>query len=699
MKIKSMYIAYLEPNSDSLTVCMGLMEALKSKIDNIAFFRPIVLSKNVMKDDKSISFMLEYFDIKIKPQSSYGFTVKEIESAIANNSLHEIIQHLISVYKDLENKYDFIICEGFPKELLSSTLDFDLNLEFAKNLNIPLLNIINAKDKSYIEILDEIKIETNAIKKTGCKHLSTFVNRLSEDDYDMLNKNISNIKNNNVTLNLLPEVKELHSPTIEEIIETLECKVIFGKESDLKRVVKNTKAVAMTIDNMLSYLKDGDLIITSGDRSDIILASLVANSSTTYPTLAGVLLSGNISPNKHFLNLISGFTKTSLPILSIDGDTLETINKVKNVPARIRTRNKRKIALAMGLFSNHVDVSKILKYIDIEHTSSSMTPIMFEYNLFEMARKSKKCIVLPESGDDRILRAAEMLLRRNVVDIILLGNKNKIDSKASTLGIDISMATIVDPTSSEFLDDYIKTFYELRKHKGITLEKARDIMQNVNYFATMMVYMGHADGMVSGAIHTTSDTIRPALQIIKTKQDISIISSVFFMCLDTRVLVYGDCAINQDPTSDELSQIAISSAKTASDFGITPKIAMLSYSTGNSAKGEVVDKVRVATSIVKLKEPNLLVEGPIQYDAAIDPTVAKTKLPESKVAGKATVFIFPDLNTGNNTYKAVQRSSNAVAIGPILQGLNKPVNDLSRGCLVEDIVNTVAITAIQASQN
>jgi phosphate acetyltransferase len=404
-------------------------------------------------------------------------------------------------------------------------------------------------------------------------------------------------------------------------------------------------------------------------------------------------------PHKSINKLFAGFSDFSVPILSVDADTYTTAVNVANVPATITAQSVRKIALAMGLFSSNVNIKEIEQRISTESSSSAVTPIMFEYALFERARSNRKKIVLPESNDERILRATEILLRRDVADIILLGVKEEVLHKSATLGLDISKATIIDPMNSSLMEEYVNAFYEMRKAKGLSLDVARDSMMMKNYFATMMIQQGFADGMVSGAIHTTQETIRPALQIIKTKPGISIVSSLFFMCLDTRVLVYGDCAVNQDPNAEELAQIAISSADTAMMFGIVPKIAMLSYSTGDSGKGEEVEKVRMATKLVKEQRPDLLVEGPIQYDAAIDPDVAKTKLPNSKVAGQATIFIFPDLNTGNNTYKAVQRSSGAVAIGPVLQGLRKPVNDLSRGCLVPDIVNTVAITAIQAQTN
>lgn len=305
---------------------------------------------------------------------------------------------------------------------------------------------------------------------------------------------------------------------------------------------------------------------------------------------------------------------------------------------------------------------------------------------------------MPEGYDDRIIIAASRLLDMDVVDISIIGDKKHIENKVAELGIpfDFSKVNIINPKESELYEDYANTYYELRKAKNVSITMARDLMEDVSYFGTMMVYKGHADGMVSGAAHTTQHTILPALQFIKTKPNSSVVSSVFFMCLEDRVSVFGDCAINPNPTAEQLAEIAISSAESSSAFGIEPKIAMLSYSSGSSGKGDEVDKVRTATEIVKQKRPDLKIEGPIQYDAAVDRAVGKSKMPDSEVAGQASVLIFPDLNTGNNTYKAVQRETGALAIGPMLQGLNKPVNDLSRGCTVDDIINTVVITAIQA---
>ncbi len=673
---------------------MGFMELLKGRLGKVAFFRPVIADGD--EGDKDINFMLEYYALGMNYEQTYGYKVSEVESLIAENKYHEVLENLIGKFKLLESEYDFVLVKGLSQSSFSSALDFDINLSIAKNLSSPFISILKGKDKSVKEMIDEIHIEAESIKASGCQHFATFVNRLEEEKAEELKLLHLKTSLQNAPVYFLPEVRELDTPTVAEIKKALGCIHIYGEDQDLRRVVKQSKIAAMKLDNFLEYIEEGDLVITSGDRSDIIVGCLATVSSSNYPNISGILLTAGMLPHKSINRLIAGFKDLSIPILSVEEGTFATAVNVSHVPAQITPQSVRKIALAMGTFSSNVNLQEIEKNIDAQSPSGSITPVMFEYALFERARRDRKRIVLPESDDERILRATEILLRRDVADIILLGVKEEVLHKSSSLGLDISKAMIIDPLTSPMMEEFVTAFYEMRKAKGLTQEAAKDSMLSKNYFGTMMVQQGHADGMVSGAIHTTQETIRPALQIIKTKPGISIVSSLFFMCLDTRVLVYGDCAVNQDPNAEELAQIAISSADTAKMFGIEPKIAMLSYSTGNSGKGEEVEKVRLATTIVKEKRPDLLVEGPIQYDAAIDPDVARTKLPNSQVAGQATIFIFPDLNTGNNTYKAVQRSSGAIAVGPVLQGLRKPVNDLSRGCLVPDIVNTVAITAIQA---
>ena len=692
MQTKSLYVTSLEPAAGSLIVTMGFMEMLKRQVTKVAFFRPVIKSEE--KLDEDISFVLEHYALTIPYEKCYGFTVDEVATMIAQGKQHELLEELITQFKTLASEYDFVLCEGLHTSSFSASFDFDINLEIAKNLGSPVLAVLNCKDKNAKEVSEMIDIESDAIKAEGCTHFATFANRLSEDVFNNFAEKKTNLKNSIPTF-FLPEVAELDAPTVLGVKNNLRCSLLVGEDKDLKRVVKQSKIAAMTMEHFLDHIEDGDLIIVPGDRPEIMISAIMANYSKVFPTIAGILLTGGFTPKRSTIDLVKGISQFSLPILSTTKDTYTTAMEVDKVPARITPQSERKIALAMGLFNSNVDIELIEKNI-LTTKSSAITPVMFEYNLFERARSNKKTIVLPESQDERILRATEILLRRDVVDVVLLGDEEEVTHRATTLGLDLNGATIINPAISPLQEEFVNIFYEMRKAKGLKLNAAQDAMVSPTYFATMMVYTGKADGMVSGAVNTTADTIRPALQTIKTKPGISVVSSVFFMCLDTKVLVYGDCAVNQDPTAEQLAEIAISSADTAASFGIEPRVAMLSYSTGTSGSGEEVEKVRKATALAKEKRPDLLIEGPIQYDAAIDPNVAKTKLPDSKVAGQATVFIFPDLNTGNNTYKAVQRSSGALAIGPVLQGLKKPINDLSRGCLVEDIVNTVAITAIQA---
>ncbi|HEY2556085.1 MAG TPA: phosphate acetyltransferase, partial [Diaminobutyricibacter sp.] len=413
-----------------------------------------------------------------------------------------------------------------------------------------------------------------------------------------------------------------------------------------------------------------------------------------FPSVAGIVLNGGFDLPEPITRLIDGLRST-LPVVSTDLGTYETTVRITNARGRLAADSQRKYDTALALFERSVDGVELLERLDVSR-SNVVTPLMFEYDLLERARAAKKHIVLPEGDDDRILKAAATLLARGVARLTILGEPFEVRSRAIALGLDLAAADVISPFDDVLRLRFAEEYARLRAHKGITVDQAADTVTDSSYFGTMMVHLGLADGMVSGATHTTAQTIRPAFEIIKTRPGVSVVSSVFLMALADRVLVYGDCAVIPDPTAGQLADIAISSAETATQFGIEPRVAMLSYSTGESGSGADVDKVREATALVRKRNPLLLVEGPIQYDAAADAAVAASKMPGSEVAGRATVFIFPDLNTGNNTYKAVQRSAGAVAIGPVLQGLRKPINDLSRGALVDDIVNTVAITAIQA---
>ena len=693
MKVKSLYISAQEKNAGTLFVSMGMMEILKRNLHKVAFFRPVIYSKKIRDGD--IGFILQKYDIEMEYEDTYGFDIEYVEYMISSNKTNELINQLIAKFKKLEREYDFVLCEGIRRSFLTSNINFDLNIKIAQNFGSPYINIINAKDISAQEVYESVILEYENITNEGCVHFATFVNRLDDEKKSILEKRL---QGHDFTTYLFNEIAELNLPSIDDIIESLDAKALLLGEGDQTRVIRGVKVAALSLDNFLSRIEEDDLVIVPGDRSDIILGLFGALYSKAYPSISGMIFPFSMKAHPNIEKLILGLESFNIPILSVPTDTYQTARNISKIHSRLRITSTRKIALSLGLFHANVDIKAIEKKI-ASSVSTVMTPMMFEYKLFEMARQNKKRIVLPESDDERVLRAAEIILHREVAEIILLGKEEQLKERYMRLGIDLSRASVVDHTDPLMMQKFADAFYEIRKDKGLSIQAAADAMTKSNYFATMMVHLGYADGMVSGAIHSTGDTIRPALQIIKTKPGISIVSSVFFMCLQTKVLVYGDCAINQDPDAKDLCEIARSSAKTAASFGIEPKIAMLSYSTGASGSGADVDKVREATKLLHEKYPELLVEGPIQYDAAIDESVAAKKLPNSKVAGHASVFIFPDLNTGNNTYKAVQRSSGALAIGPILQGLNKPINDLSRGCLVADIVNTVAITAIQSGES
>lgn len=689
MNTTALFVSSNQSNSGSILITMGLMQLLKSKIDKVGFFRPIIDGK--AEENSDIRFMLEYFNLEQDHKESYGITKHELESYMVEGNLNEAIGKIITKLENLKEKNNFVLIEGMAKSELSQSIGFDINLELAKNLDTDFISIINAKSKTKEAILNEIKIESEAIKHQGVREFMMIANRVSKEDIDLLKTQIEP----DMDIYFTPEVEELDCITIKEVKEHLDCEILFGKEKDLNRLISTKLVAAMTSEHYLERVREKALIIVPSDRCDIITSTVLALYSKNIPNVAGMVLTGNLPLSESIKRLLLGLDSLALPILTTVFDTYGAATKINEIKAKIFSSSERKIALGMGLFFDNIDGAKLLSKLDVP-TEHIMTPVMFEYNLFEKARSHKKTIVLPESGDERILRAAEIILNRGIAHIILLGKEEEIFHHAGILGLDIAKATVIDPDISPLREIFADTFYQMRLHKGLQMHAAQDAMAHTAYFGTMLVHQGFADGMVSGATHTTADTIRPALQIIKTKPGISIVSSVFFMCLDTKVLVYGDCAVNQNPNENELAQIAISSAQTAKSFGIEPRVAMLSYSTGESGSGEDVEKVKMATLIAKKMQKELLIEGPIQYDAAIDCAVASIKLPNSDVAGHANVLIFPDLNTGNNTYKAVQRSSGAIAIGPILQGLNKPINDLSRGCTVADIINTVAITAIQA---
>lgn len=689
----SIYIAGAEPRSGKSIVVLGMMEMLRAMTPKVGFFRPVIKENN--GHDPLIHLISKRYALEADNGELYGCTRETVRKMVGEGRHEELLKLILAKFRAVQEKNDIVVCAGADFSEINSALELDFNATLANHFGCLFLPVVKGYGRTAEEIADAVRIlEEHLEGEQHCELLAAFANRVPVDQVDSLNERL---KGSRFPFFVLPERYSLERPTVGEIARELRLECLYGTPQSFNHEVSRYKVAAMQVQDFLGHLENCSMVITPGDRSDIILGTLAADVSNAYPMIAGMILTGGQQPASDVCKLLEGMNPLRLPILLSQWDTFETALKVNEVEGMILPSDERKIAVALGLMESYVDMH-LLRELIIQNPGSRMTPLMFEYDLIQRAKSQRKRIVLPESTDERVLRAAEIISLRDVVDITLLGDDNEVRAKAAQLGLKLRDVAIVNPRTSPWRQEFADIYAELRKHKCVTPALAWDTMVDVSYFGTMMVQLGYADGMVSGAVNTTQHTIRPAFEIIKTKPGCQLVSSVFFMCLEDRVLVYGDCAVNPNPDAEQLADIAVTSSDTARMFGIEPRTAMLSYSSGESGKGADVERVRTAVQIAHDRRPELKLDGPIQYDAAVDASVGSSKMPNSEVAGKATVFIFPDLNTGNNTYKAVQRSANAVAIGPVLQGLNKPVNDLSRGCTVTDIVNTVVITAIQAQQ-
>ncbi|WP_291325961.1 phosphate acetyltransferase [Desulfovibrio sp. UCD-KL4C] len=692
-----LYIAATEARSGKSAIVLGVMQLLLTHVRKVAIFRPIIHDNFGGGRDHDIDLILRHFQLPQKYETTYVYTQSEATRMINDGKHSVLMENILEKFRSLQEKYDFVLCEGTDYLGAEAAVEFEINMDVVSNLGCPVLAVLNGMEGQEDEICDLSRRTFDLFHEKGLDVIAVMINRVGKKVSSDL---VDRIKSGFITVNkplvyIIPDDKRLANPTVNDVAKWMDCKVLYGADR-LETPVNDYVVAAMHIENFLKYVGEGSLIITPGDRSDIILASLSSRLSDAYPNVAGILLTGGIHPAMTVHHLIEGWKGVPLPILIVPEHTYKTAQIVQGLHGTIDPENSVKVLSALGLFETCVNSHELQQKL-VSTISTRITPFMFEHTLLHKARENKQHIVLPEGTSERILHAADMLTRRDVVTLTLLGNEEKIREIASNIGVSLEGINIVDPVKAEYFEKFVDEYYELRKHKCIMKEDARDRMSDPTYFGTMMVKAGMAGGMVSGSITTTAQTIRPAFEFVKTKPGVSIVSSVFLMCQNDQVMVYGDCAVNPNPDASELAEIAISSAETAKIFGIEPRVAMLSYSTGSLSKGKDVDKVVEATRILRERAPDLAVEGPLQYDVAVDPYAAEEFMPGNAVAGKATVLIFPDLNTGNNTYKAVQRSvPDSVAIGPILQGLRKPVNDLSRGCQVRDIVNTVAITAIQA---
>jgi phosphate acetyltransferase len=684
---RSVYVTGIDRGDGRQVVELGVMELLTRQVDRVGVFRPLVHDG----PDRLFELLRARYRLAQDPTSVYGMDYHEASALQAEQGADELVSTLVDRFHRVARDYDVVLVLGtdyadtqFPDELA-------LNARLANEFGASVLPVVGGRGQTTESVLAETRNAYRAYEGLGCDILAMVANRVDREDRDEIASHLTNRLP--VPCYVLPDEPALSAPTVAQISHALGARVLLGDDSGLARDALGFVFGGAMLPKFLAALTPGALVVTPGDRADLVIGSLAAHSAGT-PPIAGVVLTLGEVPTDEILTLAARLAPGT-PVVSVPGNSFPTAEQLFSMEGKLNAATPRKAETALGLFERHVDTGELLKRVSAPSTDR-LTPMMFEHKLLEQARSDKRRVVLPEGTEERVLHAAEVLLRRGVCDLTLLGPVDQIRKKAADLGIDLGDCQLIDPGTSELRDSFAELYAGFRAHKGATVELAYDVVSDVNYFGTLMVQEGLADGMVSGSVHSTAATIRPAFEIIKTKPDADIVSSVFFMCLADKVLVYGDCAVNPDPNAEQLADIAIQSAATAAQFGVEPRIAMLSYSTGTSGSGADVDKVREATEQVRARRSDLKIEGPIQYDAAVEPTVAATKLPGSEVAGQASVLIFPDLNTGNNTYKAVQRSAGAIAVGPVLQGLRKPVNDLSRGALVQDIVNTVAITAIQA---
>ena len=694
---KAIYVATVESDSGKSLITLGLLRMMLTKSTKVGYFRPIINEFDNNGYDEHTNTAINFFNLDTNYKDCFAYKQSEVVALLSEGKEDEVIQKVIEKYKKLEANYDYVLVEGTDFSGEGGIIELDINLMIAKNLNIPALIVGSGNGKKKKDFINTMQLSYNSFISKEVDVIGIVANKIEKDEVDYIRKELIKSFPEQLQIDIIPKIDFLAFPTVKEVVQALKGRVLFGAQF-LDNAIGSYSTGAMQLRNYLTRIKENALVITPGDRADIILGALQANASKNYPKIAGIILTGTIIPEESILKLIEGVQST-VPIVSVDGGTFGISNKIGAVKSKIYATHNKKILLSLDTFDTYVNAEGLTNILT-SYQSNKLTPSMFQYNLLQKARIIKKHIVLPEGEDERILRAAARLQMLNIVDLTLLGDQNTIQLKCDQIGLQINLdaLNILNPEDSIYNKDFATTLFEARKHKGMSEATANDLVHDVSYYGTLMILNGLADGMVSGAIHTTMHTIKPALQLIKTKPGVSVVSSVFFMCLSDRVSVMGDCAVNPNPNAEQLSEIAISSAASAEAFGIEAKVAMLSYSSGSSGKGEEVEKVRKATELAKAKKPNLQIEGPIQYDAAVDMSVAKTKMPNSEVAGQASVLIFPDLNTGNNTYKAIQRETGALAIGPMLQGLNKPVNDLSRGCTVDDIFNTVLLTAIQANK-
>ncbi len=691
--MQSLYIAGAGSGSGKSVVVLGFMEMLSAVNRKVGFFRPIV-RKSVEQDDLT-NLIRSRYNLTFPAEMLYGCTAEIAADLVACGRYDELLKRILGKFKALEEQCDLVVCSGTDFDGAVPSLEFDFNADLANNFGCLIVVVVKGYHRSFDETLDAVRMAHESLVVRGADLLATVVNRVPPEYLDLLHTRARAALPQTETVYVLPEQTALGMPTVGEVRKQLGAQCMCGEGDALNQVVTNYKIAAMEIPAFLNYIEDGCLIITPGDRSDIILASLIADVSTTYPRVAGLLLTGGLRPADNVQKLLEGLRRSKVSILSVPMDTFTTALAVNRVESTILAGDDRKIAAALGLFEHHVDLADLRERIAVRH-SVRRTPLMFEYELIHRAKSRRQRIVLPEGTDERILKAAEILTLRGVAELTLLGDPDKIRRRIGELGLKLDDIAILDPRHDARREEFAAVYYELRRHKGISEQMAHDAMEDVSYFGTMMVHLrpGRRHGVRCSAHHPAHHS-----SVLRDRQDQagrpSGLQRLLHVPARTRS---GLRRLRREPQPQRRGaggyRHYLGRDCRRLRHRAAHRHALLFHRGLRQGRGRGT-RAR-GGAIARQLRPDLKLDGPIQYDAAIDATVGRSKMPESEVAGHATVFIFPDLNTGNNTYKAVQRSAGAVAIGPVLQGLNKPVNDLSRGCTVTDIVNTVAITAIQA---
>tara|TARA_R110001592_G_scaffold290137_4_gene559231 strand:+ start:534 stop:2696 length:2163 start_codon:yes stop_codon:yes gene_type:complete len=694
------------------SVSLGMVRAMERQGVAVNFFKPIAQPRpGDVATERSTTTLRNSSNI-LPPEP---FAMKYAETLISSGRTSELLENIVERFREGTKTSDVIIVEGLvPTD--KHQFANNINYSIAKAISADMVFVTHPSNDTSQQLKERMEIAISSFGGKENKHISgCIINKVGApvDENDKTGTDLTEMFdipegsiNNNLEvlqmfsksplpiLGCIPWSADLIAPRVKDLAIHLEAKVL--NKGDLEnRRLQSVTFCARSIPNMVEHFKAGSMLVTSGDRSDVIIAACLAVMNGM--KIGCLLLTGDYNPEEEVMKLCKSAMDAGLPVLLIKSNTWQTAQRLQNFNMEIPVDDLERIEKVQEYIASHIDKHWLNTLTQDSSLSRRLSPPAFRYHLTELARKANQRIVLPEGEEPRTIQAAVICAERGIAKPVLLGNPEEIHRVAKQQGIILTdEVEIVNPL--DVIEQYVAPMVALRKGKGLTEVVAREHLQDTVVLGTMMLAENEVAGLVSGAIHTTANTIRPALQLIKTAPGASLVSSIFFMLLPDQVLVYGDCAINPDPTADQLADIAIQSADSAIAFGIDPKVAMISYSTGDSGAGSDVEKVREATKIAQQRRPDLLIDGPLQYDAAVMENVAKSKAPDSKVAGQATVFIFPDLNTGNTTYKAVQRSANLISIGPMLQGMRKPVNDLSRGALVDDIVYTIALTAIQATQ-